>query len=259
VRYGGNTSCVAIAHDGRSPSLVLDGGTGLRRLSNLLDPAPFLGTILLGHLHWDHTHGLPFFPAADHPDSQVRVLLPGQGDPVEVLSRAMGPPHFPLRPDQLRGRWTFESLEPGEHELEGFAVRVRSIPHLEAKTFGFQVSDGSASVAYLSDHNPIGLGPGPEGLGPYHDDAMDLARGADVLFHDAQHTAAELPAKAFFGHSAAEYAVGLAVAAGVPRVVLYHHDPTRTDDEVDAIVRANQRPGVMVEGAVEGSTIDVAG
>src|SRR2546426_6042948 len=81
VRYGGNTACVALARDGTPPPLVLDGRTGLTRLSKMLDGQPFQGTILLGHLHWDHTHGLPFFPAGDRPDARVRVLLPGDGNP----------------------------------------------------------------------------------------------------------------------------------------------------------------------------------
>ena len=66
---GGNTSCVAIAHDGRAPSLVLDAGTGIRTVSAALGGAPFAGAIVLSHLHWDHVQGLPFFASADHPDA----------------------------------------------------------------------------------------------------------------------------------------------------------------------------------------------
>src|ERR1700752_3025738 len=79
AEVGGNTSCVAVAHDGAPPTLVLDAGTGLHRVTALLEGAPFRGSLLFGHLHWDHTHGLPFFAAGDHPDAIVRVLLPEQG------------------------------------------------------------------------------------------------------------------------------------------------------------------------------------
>ena len=80
VRYGGNTSCVAVLSDADEvPRLVLDAGTGLQRLSRELGGAPFVGTILLGHLHWDHTHGMPFFPAGNRKESSVRLLLPDQG------------------------------------------------------------------------------------------------------------------------------------------------------------------------------------
>ncbi|MDQ3147470.1 MAG: MBL fold metallo-hydrolase, partial [Actinomycetota bacterium] len=221
VRYGGHTSCLALSHDGEAPSLVLDAGTGLRRVSGLLDGAAFRGAVLLGHLHWDHTQGLPFFAGGDRPDARVRLCLPDQGDPVEVLSRFMSPPHFPIPPTALRGTWTFEGLAPGVSEIEGFTVLALEIPHKGGRTFGFRVSDGTGVVAYLSDHSPVSLGPGPDGLGPYHDAALALAEGADLVFHDAQHTAEELPARAHFGHSAAPYAVGLAAAAGARSVLLY--------------------------------------
>ena len=256
VRYGGHTSCVALAHDGRPPSLVLDGGTGLRRLSQLLEGGPFRGTLLLGHLHWDHTQGIPFFAAGDRPDSRVSVHLPEQGtDAAALLARALSPPHFPIGPGQLRGSWSFANLAPGEYEMEGFTVLALEIPHKGGRTFGFRVSDGSSSVAYLSDHSPITLGLGPDGFGEYHDAAVALASGADVLLHDAQHTAGEFEAKKAFGHSAVEYAVGLAEKAAVGRLLLFHHDPPRTDDELDAIVAAYAASAVPVEAAREGTTL----
>ena len=106
----------------------------------LLDGAPFRGTILLGHLHWDHTQGLPFFAAGDRPDAEVRLLIPAQGaDPLEVLSAGMAPPHFPITPAGLRGTWTFGDLEEGTHDLEGFEVLAREIPHQGGRTFGYRV------------------------------------------------------------------------------------------------------------------------
>jgi phosphoribosyl 1,2-cyclic phosphodiesterase len=254
VRYGGNTSCVALARDGEPPSLLLDGGTGLRRLAKLLT-APFEGTILLGHLHWDHTQGLPFFPAADK--GRVDVFIPAQGDPTEVLARSVGPPHFPLRPDELRGRWTFTGLDEGEHELGGWSVTSREIPHPGGRTFGYRVSDGTATVTYMSDHCPTDLGPGPDGIGEYHEAAISLARNADLLIHDAQLTAAELPERAFLGHAAAEYAVRLGEKSAATQVALFHHDPDRTDDEIDGIVRSLAAAAVPLFAAAEGRTLDV--
>jgi phosphoribosyl 1,2-cyclic phosphodiesterase len=257
VRYGGHTSCVAVARDGEAPTLVLDGGTGLRRVTALLDGGPFEGSILLGHLHWDHTHGLPFFGAGDRPDSRVDLYMPAQGDPEEVLARAISPPHFPIRPGELRGRWRFLGLDPGEHRIEGFSVLAREIPHKGGRTFGYRIADGRATVAYLSDHSPVTYGPGPEGFGEYHDDALALAHDADVLFHDAQHTAEEFEAKKAFGHSAVVYAVGLAREAGARRLVLFHHDPPRTDEQLDAIVAGQRDAPVDVEAATESTVIDL--
>ena len=239
------------------PTLVLDAGTGLRQLPSLLDGEPFRGSILLGHLHWDHTHGLPFCPAVDREDARVDLYLPEQGPPVEVLERWMSPPHFPISPLELRGEWSFISLEEGQHTIEGHAVLARDIPHKGGRTLGYRVSDGRASVAYLSDHSPHTLGPGPDGVGEYHQAAIELASGVDLLLHDAQYTEAELPDRGDFGHAAAEYAVGLAKEAGVGRLVLFHHDPNRTDDQLDRLLRDLDLRGVDAEPAVEGATLHV--
>src|SRR5580698_1638927 len=97
VRFGGHTSCVAIIADGAdAPSLLLDAGTGLRRVADLLGTRPFRGTILLTHLHWDHVQGLPFFASGDRDDAQVSLLLPAEAgvDAEALLARMMSPPFF---------------------------------------------------------------------------------------------------------------------------------------------------------------------
>ena len=167
LRYGGHTSCLALAHGHDAPTLIIDAGTGIRRASALMDGEPFRGAILLGHLHWDHTQGMPFFSAGDAPGSNVVVYAPAQigpaGEPdiASVLARAMSPPHFPITPTQLRGEWRFVGLEPGEREVEGFTVLALEIPHKGGRTFGYRVSDGESTLAYLSDHCPTNVGPGP--------------------------------------------------------------------------------------------------
>jgi len=260
ARHGGNTSCIAVARDGDAPSLLLDAGTGLRGLGALLGEGPFHGTLLFGHLHWDHTQGLPFSRAVDNDGAEVRVCIPEQGDgdeAIDVLRRAMSPPHFPIGPEGLQGSWSFESVAPGEHHIGGFDVLALEIPHKGGRTFGYRVSDGHGSIAYLSDHGPAALGPGPDGWGPYHEAARALAADVDVLIHDAQHTAEELPSRAGWGHSAADYPVRLAELAGARSVLLFHHDPTRTDDDLDAIVARFAGASVPVTAAVEGSVLEL--
>lgn len=255
VRYGGNTSCVAVGPDEGPPSLILDAGTGLCRLPEYLDGMAFDGSILLGHLHWDHTQGLPFCPAADHPDARVDLYLPSQGDAEKVLSGAMSPPHFPIEPAQLRGAWSFRSLEPGLHAIEGFEVLALEIPHKGGRTYGFRVSDGTASIAYLSDHQPTALGDGEDRVGEYHEAALQLVGGVDLLVHDAQYTPEEFPSRRDWGHSTMEYPVRLAQRCGVHKVWLYHHSPTRTDSELDALVAdLVSWAQVEVEAAAEGVT-----
>ena len=261
--YGGHTSCLAVAQDGEPPSLIVDAGTGVRGVSALVGGQPFKGSIVIGHLHWDHTQGLPFFSSGDMPGSTVTVYAPAQGDGsagtdlVTVLSRAMSPPHFPITPLELRGNWDFRSLEPGTYEIEDFSVLALEVPHKGGRTFGYRISDGRVTLAYISDHCPTALGPGPDGLGEYHEAALRLVSGCDILFHDAQYTDEELPARGYFGHSSPGYAVNLAKRAGVKRLVLYHHDPWRTDEEIDTIASLYRGAAVAVEAATGGSVIDL--
>jgi len=233
VRYGGNTSCVAITADGGDgPSLILDAGTGLRSVSGLLGGRAFRGTILLSHLHWDHVHGLPFFAAGDTPGARVRLVLPAQGGGLTaeaVLEQDMSPPHFPITPAQLRGAWTFDSAEPGPLEAGCFSVLAREVPHKGGRTFGYRVTDGRSTLAYLPDHDPMSLGRGPDGWGAYHPAALELA--------------------------AAEYAIGLARAAGARRVVLFHHRPDRTDAQLDKVAAGFTGARVPVTVGADGETL----
>jgi phosphoribosyl 1,2-cyclic phosphodiesterase len=259
TRVGGHTSCIAIAHDAEwRPRLLLDGGTGLRRVGELLGDAPFEGTLMLGHLHWDHTQGIPFFAAGDRPDARVDVHLPvAEGNAEHALDGLMAPPFFPIDAGGLQGHWTFHALDEGSLEVEDFTVLVREIPHTGGRTFGFRVSDGAAAMAYISDHGPLALGRGPDGWGPYHTAVLELADGVDVLLHDAQFTQLELAARPHFGHSAVDYAVALAERCHVGRLLLHHHDPERTDDEVDALVDDHRGGPVKVTAAVEGDVVQV--
>ena len=136
-------------------------------------------------------------------------------------------------------------------------MNALEIPHKGGRTFGYRVSDASATLAYLPDHSPISLGPGPDGTGVYHDAALTLADAADLLVHDSQHTAAELPRLGFLGHSAVEYAVALAQRANARQVALFHHDPWRTDEQIDALVAQHAAAPVHVFAAFDGMLVDL--
>jgi phosphoribosyl 1,2-cyclic phosphodiesterase len=268
-RFGAATSCVGIgrgtatslaeaAATASIPHLVLDAGTGFVNLEQVLVGRPFQGSVCLTHLHWDHTHGLPFLAEAYMEGHRVDIYVPDQGDAGDaetVMNRAFSPPHFPVPIGALGDAWSVSGIEPGTLELEGFRVECHEIPHKGGRTFGYRVSDGVTTIAYLPDHKPLALGPGPEGLGAYHPAALALADGVDLLIHDAQHTAEEMPRLAFLGHSAIEYALGLGTIAGARGVALFHHDPHRTDDQLDKILSALGAPGIDVFAAREGMVL----
>ena len=228
---GGHTSCVAVTASGReAPTLLLDAGTGLVSVSGYLGGAAYRGDILLTHLHWDHVQGLPFFAAGDRDDSVVRLLLPAQGEAApdrpdsaaKLLSMAMSPPHFPIGPEGLRGSWTFEALDAGQLSVGGFGVTALEVPHKGGRTFGFRVEGDGASFAYLPDHD----------LAVTSDAGLELARGVDVLLHGAMFADTEREIAHLYGHATAGDVLRLATEAKVGQLVLIHHAPLRTDDQV---------------------------
>lgn len=250
IRYGGHTSCVALAPDGQDrPTLVLDAGTGLRSLTPLLPGPAFRGAILLSHLHWDHVQGIPFFLAGDHYRAVVDLYLPAQGglDGRDLLARMMSPPCFPIPPEGLRGDWSFHALQPGRFDIDGVAVTAAEVAHKGGRTYGYRIEDLSGSIAYLPDHGPV------QGC---TDEVRAMIRGVDLLMHDAQFLESERSVADLFGHATVDEAIRLATEAGVGKLVLFHHGPARTDDQLDDLLR-DLDPPVPTVLAVEGATFEV--
>ena len=241
IRYGGHTSCIAVAPgDTEVPTLVLDAGTGLRSLTAMLPSNAFAGTILLSHLHWDHAQGIPFFIAGDQVDSVVDLYLPAQDglSGAELLGKMMSPPSFPITPDGLRGDWTFNALQPGRFSSAGFEITATEVAHKGGRTFGYRIEDGTGSIAYLPDHAPA---QGCSG------ELLEMLRDVDILLHDAQFLESERVIADLFGHATIDEALNLAADANAGSVVLFHHGPARTDDQLDAIGRdLRDRAGVTL-------------
>jgi ribonuclease BN (tRNA processing enzyme) len=242
---------VAIAPDGGPWCLVLDAGTGLRRLTGHLGGGAFSGAVLLTHLHWDHLQGLPFFAAGDRDDARVDVWIPDQGAvAAEVIGRAMSPPHFPIGPTGLRGRWSFANLAVGQHEIAGFRVTAAVVPHKGGRTYGYRVEDGTHAVAYVPDHLPP-REPSAE--------VSELLRGVDLLVHDAQFLAHERATADAYGHATVDDAIRLAETARAGALALFHHAPDRVDDDVEALGRDAARPGLTVFVAREALEVQLGG
>jgi phosphoribosyl 1,2-cyclic phosphodiesterase len=259
VRYGGNTSCVAVSVPGHDPFLF-DLGTGLRYFGYTCDGVhPFRGTCLLSHLHWDHIQGLPFFTPLLREGAILDVYAPIQesGQPVgEAFAEAIRPPLFPVPLAHLPGTMRFHDVLDAEFSVGDVHVMSRSIPH-SGVTVGYRMTWRGSSVAYLSDHQmPI------DGSYSVTAGALDLCRGADLVIHDAQYTPAEFAQRRDWGHCTVEYAVWVAATAGARRLALFHHDPAHADDQLDALaataVACGVRAGVEVFAAREGMTVPVA-
>lgn len=235
TRYGGNTSCIEVRLDDGT-LIILDAGTGIRALGEAHGCQD--ATLLLTHYHWDHIQGLPFFGPAYCPESRISVIGPefnGQG-PGELLEQQMQTPFFPVPPVQLRGLTSFATTPHEPFTIGGATVWAGQVCH-PGTTLGYRLQEGNATLAYVSD-NEMDLA-GADVLAGM----VELVRGADVLIHDCQYSEQEYDDRRGWGHSTPRQAVALATAAGVRRLVLFHHDPSHTDEQVEALAAEAERLG----------------
>jgi phosphoribosyl 1,2-cyclic phosphodiesterase len=254
-RYGGNTATVVLEHGTEDP-IVFDLGTGLRLWGmDLPADRPFRATALVTHIHWDHIQGLPFFGPIHRGDSTLVVYAPVQDEgPLEdVINAFMCPPYFPVQYSELQGDVSFRTVTDSDLEIGPAKVKVRPVPHV-GPTVGYRVDWAGASVAYISDHQA------PLTLDTVADSVLELCDGVDLLIHDSQYTPEEFSEKATWGHCTMEYALHVARLSGARRLVLFHHDPSHSDDDLDALhdqIRASAGPDGPSEviGAREGMQI----
>jgi phosphoribosyl 1,2-cyclic phosphodiesterase len=254
---GGNTSCVAVRCG--ETQLVLDAGTGIRRLGDALMAAGAVDvTLLLSHQHWDHIQGLPFFVPAYLPSTKLRIVGGQNGvwTLPETLAHQMRAPVFPVRLDELGADISLHEVRHGQRFDVGPAeVRVAKLNH-PGGVFAFRIDHGGRSMVYATD---------TEHYACVDPTLLALAEGADVLVYDSQYTPDEYSgargrSKVGWGHST--YVAGCEVArsAGVGQLVLFHHDPQRTDAEVAHIEeRTRALFGPTAVAAREGMRIELGG
>jgi phosphoribosyl 1,2-cyclic phosphodiesterase len=231
AEVGGNTSCVEVNIGGER--IILDAGTGLRRLGNqLMGRGHVDATVLLSHVHWDHIQGIPFFTPIYVQGTQLRFVAGAGATPLrEALHAQMRRPHFPVDMNDLPSHLSFEELrDKSRTQIGDVAVTLTKANHPDA-VYAYRLEHEGRSVVYATD---------TEHYSCVDQRLVTLARDADVLIYDAQYLPDEYagkngPTRVGWGHSTWEAGVELARAAGVGKLILFHHDPTRTDEGVRSI------------------------
>ena len=259
VRYGGNTSCVEV-RGSAGTVLVLDAGTGIRRLGSCLNGGMRRVDLLLTHLHMDHIQGLGFFGPLYRPDMDVHIWGPPSAtmNLRARLARYLSPPLFPVRIRDLPCTLTFHDVHPGEFEIGEFKIKADQVSH-PGPTLGFRISENGGALTYMPDHEPV---PGGGELPPEDDwiSGFALAEGADVLVHDSQYSREQYPEHIGWGHSYVEQTLRFADKAGARKLVTFHHDPAHDDAMLDRMLEDALRafrPGCTIQPGQEGAVIDI--
>ncbi|HEV8586189.1 MAG TPA: diguanylate cyclase [Methylomirabilota bacterium] len=249
--------------------IVLDCGTGARELglhlTQTLKP-PIHLHLFIGHTHWDHIQGFPFFVPAFMPGVELNVYAPlgFQQSLEEAMAGQMEYSYFPVKLRDLRSRIHYTELEEGFFRVGDVLVETQYLNHT-APTIAYRMTSGGATVAYVTDHEPFWKP--EEGILHHPGDQRHVAfmKGADLVIHDAQYTEDEYRQRVGWGHSTVEYAVDVAMAAGAKRVALFHHDPTHDDvamDQLEETAKARARAAgstMDVFAAREGQELQIAG
>ena len=261
IRFGGNTSCVSV-EGSEGTQIVLDGGTGIRRLGQSLPPDLKRAYILLTHLHMDHLQGLPFFAPLRQAGVEVHIWGPASTtlNLRARLLRYLSPPLFPISVRDILSDLHFHELPYDTIEVGEFNVEAHLVLHPNP-TVGYRIYDRYASVTYLPDHEPA-LGTSTFPRSKEWTSGFALAEGTDLLIHDAQYSTEEYQDRVGFGHSSISQAVEFAELAGVNQLIPFHHDPSHTDVMLDGMIEdviTEMQPEFEVTPGMEGIEINLGG
>ena len=249
VRYGGDTSCVEVrTSSGRL--IVLDAGTGIRQLGLSLGGAAKDLDLLLTHMHLDHIEGLGFFGPLFDPEATIRVWGPRplEGSLEELIATYLSPPYFPVPFERIPATISFTELTAESFEIDDVVVTSTPVCH-PGSTLGYRLSQNGSSFAYIPDNEPA----------LDRESGLAVAGDADVLFHDAQFTDEEYTSRVGWGHSAMSDFVTYLAAAAPKRAIMFHHDPTHADGQLETMLAGIQTTGsAAVELAHEGLEVELA-
>lgn len=252
VRYGGNTSCFEVAHG--DTRLIFDAGSGIRPLGmDIVEKGPDRLHIFLTHFHWDHIQGFPFFAPLYDPEDTIVIVGPRQEDMDvrELFAAQMGPTYFPVPYDLVAATMTFGHLNEGAHEVDDFRLEVMRVKH-PSFVIGYRIQVGGRVICFIPDNELEA--PSREVPPDFDRRLREFVADADLLIHDSMFTQEEYERRRGWGHSTFEQSVRLAEEGGAKKLLFFHHDPMRTDAELDRIVaRARE------EAAARGSSLEMEG
>jgi len=247
VRYGGNTTCIEVRTD-NNELLILDAGTGIFPLSqSLLAELPVTANVLITHSHWDHIQGLPFFIPNFIPGNTLK--LHGAFDPVsgkgveQVMAVQLQYSYFPVREAEMKARIDYVTLTPGESLQIGSATITPYMMNHPVINFGYRIEAFGKSIFFTGDHEPPLNIYRPEDaefaeyqtfVDEKSNDILRAMQGVDVLIADCSYTQAEYPAKKGWGHGTFHTSIDYARQAGAKVLYCTHHEPTRSDDALEA-------------------------
>ncbi|MBU1248155.1 MAG: MBL fold metallo-hydrolase [Proteobacteria bacterium] len=251
-KYGGDTTCLEIRTGQNNEILIVDAGSGTRRLANhMLAEKRYEFSFLFTHVHWDHILGFPFFKPIYLEQARLNIYgCPNlQGDLEKLLARTMDAPYFPVPYEVVRARLEYRHDCSESTIIDG--IEISSIPLSHPNMgVGYKFTENGKTFVFLTDNELEHVHRG----GRSFDDYVEFARGADLLFHDSEYTPEEYPLRTTWGHSTYTTALDLALAAGVKRFGLFHHNQDRPDAGVDEMVAHCQ--SIIAE---RGSNLDCFG
>ncbi len=260
--YGGNTTCVEVTTvSGRT--VVIDSGTGIRRLGDsLISQGKSLNFhLLMTHIHWDHLAGFPFFSPLFHENSHI--IVDGWHRSIQGLKHVFSSDYldgtWPVKFDDLKARFEHRrDLHDGRMVIGDTVVEAHSLQHPQGG-LGFKFIEDTGTFVFLTDNELLDDG----WNGTCFKDFVRFCRGADLLVHDTQYLPEDLEIRRGWGHSDLVSVARLAREAEVRRLVLFHHDPWRKDQDISKMVEqcgeilVKSGVTVPVSGAREGVTLTV--
>ncbi|HEY1044736.1 MAG TPA: MBL fold metallo-hydrolase [Telluria sp.] len=277
VRYGGNTTCIEVGTDDGTV-IILDGGTGIFALAQdlIARGRPVQANIFITHSHWDHIHGLPFFSPLFVKGSRVRLY--GATDPVtghgieHVMGVQLQNSYFPVSEAQMDAIIEYRTLAFDETVQVGDAQVCNVVMNHPVTNLGYRISCNGKSMFFTGDHEAF-YNQYPQD-DPRHaacaqhiaqrTEAIDRCmQGVDALVMDCSYTREEYPAKRGWGHGTFDAALETAARVGAKALYCTHHEPTRSDDELEAafaqaLARHPGLPaGLQVKLAYEGLEVQL--